>query len=89
MMNDQSDQSLESDSSDPNSKSAKRATQESSLMVWDWEANYNGEMHTITWEPAFLLKLCKVVEVLVLEVSGQLSKEVLKRATLVDLISNM
>ncbi|KAI2501323.1 DUF726-containing protein [Fragilaria crotonensis] len=51
-------------------------------MVWDWEANYSGEMYTITWETPFLLKLCKVVEVLVLEVSSQLSREVLKRAVL-------
>jgi hypothetical protein len=82
MLAEDSERDSESDSTDPNSKSAKAATQQKTLMVWDWEANYSGEMYTITWETAFLLKLCKVMEVLVLEVSGQLSKEVLKRAVL-------
>jgi Protein of unknown function (DUF726) len=53
-----------------------------SLLVWDWEANYSGELYTITWEPSLLLKLCKVIEVLFLEVTSQISKEVLKRMLL-------
>lgn len=53
-----------------------------SHLVWDWGAHYNGELYTVTWETTFLLKLCRVIEVLFLEISNQVSKQVLQNAVL-------
>ena len=49
-------------------------------IVWDWEATYAGEMYTVTWETNFLLKLCRVATTLFLELSDQVSRQVLTQA---------
>mmetsp|Transcript_15807 Transcript_15807/g.26497 ORF Transcript_15807/g.26497 Transcript_15807/m.26497 type:complete len:651 (+) Transcript_15807:1118-3070(+) len=58
-----------------------------SLLVWDWEANYSGELYTVTWETEFLIQLCRVVEVLFMEVGSQVSKEVLKQTLIGGMVS--
>lgn len=51
-----------------------------SHVVWDWHATYSGELYTVTWETSFLLKLCRVATVLFLELSDQLSKQILTQS---------
>jgi len=77
--------SIDSDATEPNSKLA--SSQDHSLVVWDWEASYSGELYSVTWEPVFLLKLCRVVEVLFLEIGNQVSKEVLKQTLIGGMVS--
>jgi hypothetical protein len=48
-----------------------------SQIIWDWEATYAGELYTVTWESTFLLKLCRVATTLFLELSGQVSRQIL------------
>lgn len=68
------------DDSDRSETTVKQAVElNHTSIVWDWEANYSGELYTVTWESAHLLRLCRVVEVLFFEISNQVSKEVMKQ----------
>eukprot|EP00542_Grammatophora_oceanica_P017691 CAMPEP_0194036988 /NCGR_PEP_ID=MMETSP0009_2-20130614/9364_1 /TAXON_ID=210454 /ORGANISM="Grammatophora oceanica, Strain CCMP 410" /LENGTH=1275 /DNA_ID=CAMNT_0038678975 /DNA_START=211 /DNA_END=4041 /DNA_ORIENTATION=+ len=57
------------------------------LVVWDWQASYGGELYTVTWETSTLLKLCKVVNVLALELTDQVTKQVIQNAVLAGTVA--
>ena len=48
------------------------------LVVWDWQALYGGDMHTVTWESKVLLDLCHVVSTMGREVTSQATKYALQ-----------
>jgi hypothetical protein len=81
-----SSESQEQDST-PVTTTSGQIKMDHSMLVWDWQANYSGELYTVTWETEFLLQLCKVVEVFFIEVSGQVSKEVLKQTLIGGMVS--
>jgi len=49
------------------------------VIVWDWQASFGGELYTITWETDLLSRLCRVVNLMFLEIGNQVSKELAKQ----------
>ena len=47
---------------------------EGTLLVWDWQALYGGDLHTITWESGVLLHLCHIVSTMGFEVTSQATR---------------
>jgi len=43
------------------SKQCKGKDQDKSLVVWDWQALYGGDLHTVTWESKVLMNLTHIV----------------------------
>lgn len=58
--------------------SRKTKEPDDTLVVWDWEAVYGGDMHTVTWESKVLLDLCHVVSTMATEVTSQATKYALQ-----------
>ena len=68
--------------SDQKNKSTKNA-----LVLWDYEAEYGGELYTIQWETDLLMELCDSVTDLAVDVVGNAAREILKQTALSTLIS--
>ena len=49
------------------------------MVVWDWEGSFNGDMYTLTWETELLTRLCRVVNLLFVEIGAQVSRELAKQ----------
>jgi hypothetical protein len=75
------------ESSDSESEKEKTSERDHSHIVWDWEAHYSGELYTVTWETEFLMKLCRVVEVLFYEIGNQVSRQVLQQTIIGGMVS--
>jgi hypothetical protein len=48
------------------------------LVVWDWQALYGGDMHTVTWESKVLLDLCHIVSTIGNQVTSQATRYALQ-----------
>ena len=60
---------------------------ENTLVVWDWQALYGGDLHTVTWESKALLGLCHVVNTMAAEVTSQATKIALQFSIIGALIA--
>ena len=49
------------------------------MVIWDWEASFGGDLYTVTWETELLTKLCRVVNLLFVEIGTQVSRELAKQ----------
>ena len=57
------------------------------MTVWDYHANYGGELYTIKWESAMLMELCDSVTDLAVEVLEKATTQILKTTILAALVS--
>ena len=64
---------------DPNEELTKK---DHDVVVWDWQANYGGELYTLTWESDLLARLCRVVNLMFLEIGNQVSKQLAQKTIL-------
>jgi len=55
--------------------------------VWDYRANYGGELYTVRWEPYLLRDLCDSVAALAKDIAGSASVTVLKHTALSTLMT--
>jgi len=54
--------------------------------VWDYHANYGGELYTVQWESGMLLELCRSVLDLALDMVSKAGQEVLRQTVASPLI---
>ena len=59
----------------------------STLSVWDYQAEYSGDLHTLTWESDILVKMCNVVNAMIKEVTKEAKAQVLKRTALATIMA--
>ena len=67
------------------------STEESELprhlaTVWDYSAEYGGELYTVKWESHLLLELCDSVTDMAVDLLGAGTKELLKQTALASLV---
>lgn len=57
--------------------------------VWDFKANYGGELHTIKWESDLILDISNSIKDLALDVAEIAGKQVLKTTVFATLVNSM
>lgn len=57
------------------------------MKVWDYRAEYGGELYTVRWESALLMDLCDSVTDMAVDLAGVAAKEILKQTVLATLIT--
>ena len=55
--------------------------------VWDYTAEYGGELYTVRWESDLLMELCDSVTDMVVDVLGAGTRELLKQTALATLVT--
>lgn len=55
--------------------------------VWDYTAEYGGELYTVRWESDLLMELCDSVADMVVDVLGAGTRELLKQTALATLVT--
>uniref|UniRef100_A0A7S1FKN1 DUF726 domain-containing protein n=1 Tax=Corethron hystrix TaxID=216773 RepID=A0A7S1FKN1_9STRA len=54
--------------------------------VWDFHANYGGELYTVKWESSLMLKLSNSVRKMFLQLAEKVGQEVLKKTIFASLV---
>lgn len=63
---------------------AKEAEEE--LVVWDWQAIYGSDLHTITWETEILGNMCHIANTMTKQVTSQATRFALQNAAFVGAV---
>jgi len=70
-----------------NSKSVTNDDEDYEEMIWDWQAHYSGELYTLTWETSALLQLCQLMNVVALEATDYVAKQVIYNTLLAGTVA--
>lgn len=65
----------------------KSIRRKKTLVLWDYEAEFGGELYTVRWETDLLMELCDSVTDLAVDLVGNAAREILKQTALSTLIS--
>lgn len=55
--------------------------------VWDHQTEYGGDIYTIRWESAILLKMCQIANNMAREIANTATKEILKKTALATIMA--
>jgi hypothetical protein len=60
---------------------------ESKFRVWNYQAEYGGDLYTIQWESAMLLKMCQVANNMIKDLAKNAGREVLKKTVMATIMA--
>jgi hypothetical protein len=89
---DTSSESCDSDDDDDSANNKQEDSKQQSkeveeeLVVWDWQAIYGSDLHTITWETEILQNMCHIANSMTRQVTSQATRLALQQAVFVGAV---
>jgi hypothetical protein len=81
-----SDDNDSANNTEEDSKQQSKEEKEEELVVWDWQAIYGSDLHTITWETDTLQNMCHIANSMTRQVTSQATRLALQHAMFVGAV---